>query len=44
MNSRGRRVERRAAERRARKQKRSETTQMIVPEHLKVLVKLISGR
>lgn len=41
MNSRGRRTQRRAAERRARKQDRQELVEMVVPEHIKALV---SGR
>lgn len=35
MNARGRRVERRAAERRALKEQREGPTQMVVPEHIR---------
>jgi hypothetical protein len=44
VKSRGRRVERRAAYRRALKRDRQRRGEMLVPEHIKALVELLSGR
>lgn len=44
MKSRGRRTQRRAEERRARKQARTELTRLVVPDSVKKLAELLRGR